>query len=98
MQKLASHGLGFIAENFLQHRIGDEGPGVAVVVECDATSAEFVNAHGDRRYKMSQDALDGISGNGPNTEKAEDMVNAKGIKIATHLRETAFPPRETVFL
>src|SRR5208283_3148956 len=34
--------------------------------------------------------------NAPDAKEAENVVNAKGVKITTHLREAPFPPIEAV--
>src|SRR5579859_1084683 len=44
---------------------------------------------------MSEDALDGIRGDRPDSKKAEDVVNAEGVKIIAHLGKALFPPRKT---
>lgn len=58
--------------------------------------AKFLGRIGERRVKVSQQPMDGIHRNLPNTEESENMVNTIRIEIFSHLAEPLFPPAETV--
>src|SRR4030095_14299370 len=49
-------------------------------------------------HKMTHDTLYSVCRYTPDAKETKDMINAKGVKIITHLFKALFPPRKSILL
>ena len=84
------------AENFPQHRVGDEWLRQTLAVKNNSARRKFFFLHRDRRDEMAEDAFHRVRRAAPDAEETEDVVYAERVEIISHLREPFFPPRKTV--
>ncbi len=59
--------------------------------------AHLFGGEGEGRIEVSEQAVEGVDGNLPDAEEAEDVVYAVGVEVFGHFAEAGFPPGETVF-
>src|SRR5262245_12944308 len=80
-KKSVSHRLDIcVAENLGQHRVSDERFGITRGIERNAALCELAEVNGYGWNKVAEDAFDRIDGDAPDTEKAQDMVDAESVK------------------
>ena len=89
---MLTHRLGMDAERTLNDTVVDIRLGVEFPTERQSEIFYLANRQGKCRREMSQHAMHSINGNLPNTEVAQHMVHAQGIKILLHVMETAAEP------
>src|SRR5579872_4926711 len=87
---------GAVAKYFLQHGVIDEWPAESFGIKRDAARGEFCDVHRHGGHEITKNAFDCILRNAPDAEETENVVNAKGIEVATHLRKTTLPPVKAV--
>src|SRR5712664_1940522 len=95
-QEPALHDCALIAEDLLQDLVRDERFEQTVAVKGDSAPIKLRRSQGNGRNKNSQNAFHGVRGTAPDAEESEDVVDAKGVEVGTHLRETLLPPGETI--
>ena len=73
---LVEHHLRLTAEQILEHMPADVGLAEAAVVEPAQPALNLVAVQWQGRREMSQQAFDRLTGNFPDAEEAQDMVDA----------------------
>ena len=71
---------------------------IAIIIEPNSFFTKFNYTHRNGRNKISHDPFYGVHRYTPDAKKSKYMINAKGIKITTHLLKPLPPPREPIFL
>ena len=69
-----------------------EGCGMTLLVEGYATGSYLLDGEGHGGIEMTQQATPGVTGNLPDAEEAQQMVDTVGIEIVGHLGETLCKP------
>ena len=90
------HFFAIIRKNLLQHIVGDERFQKPLRIEQHAAVAEFFQFDGDGRDEIAQDAFHRILRNAPYAEETQDVINAKGVEVTSHLLESLAPPCKAV--
>ena len=91
-----AHFVGQLAEQFAEHPVVGRGNGEASPGRIEAHAAQFVGGVGQSGIEIAQQAVNGMYGNLPDAEEAEDMVDAESVEIFGHLRHAGLPPRIAV--
>ena len=91
-----AHFVGQLAEQFAEHPVVGRGNGEASPGRIEAHAAQFVGGVGQGGIEIAQQAVNGMYGNLPDAEEAEDMVDAESVEIFGHLRHAGLPPRIAV--
>ena len=65
-------------EALLKQVVVDEGFGHELLLEAEAVGLDFGGRHGQRGCELAQQTMDGVGGNLPDAEEAEDVVDAVG--------------------
>ena len=87
------HQVGPIAESLLQGLVCDVWTGHQLSIESHAVVLYLVDTHWERRGELAQQAVYGMRWDFPDTEEAQDMVDAISGKVFCHLAETLLPPQ-----
>ena len=66
--------------------------------ERESVTFYLFTAHGKGGYKLSQQSMHGIHRDFPDAEESQNVVDAVGVKVFSHLLETFHPPFITVVL
>ena len=70
--------------------------GHELLVEPETVTVYVVDAEGERALELTKHASYGVGGYFPNSEEAEDVVYAIGVKVACHVAEALYPPLSAV--
>ncbi len=83
-------------EDAVEHPVGDERRGVALLLEVEAVAAYLVGCHGEGRRELTEQTVDGLDGYLPDAEETQDVVDAVGVEVFGHIAEAAYPPLAAV--
>ena len=61
-----------------------------------AVALNFLACHAQRWLELSEQTVNGIDWNLPDTEESEDMVDAVSVEEFGHILEPAYPPQASV--
>ena len=70
LQILAAHLVGASVEDTVEHPIGNEGLGEALLLEVEPVLHDFLTAHSPRRSKLARQSIYTVEGYLPNAEEA----------------------------
>src|SRR5574344_3063199 len=85
------------AKDLLHHPVGDKGFGEKRFTERQPVTLYLIHRQWQCRRELPQQSMNGIGRYLPDTEEAEDMVDAVSVEILRHLTETVHPPFAMVF-
>ena len=93
---LLLHFVGTLMEHTVQYPVGNERTEESVLLEVQAVALNLLAGHAEGWGKLSEQTMHAIHRDFPNTEEAEHVVDAIGIKELRHILEAAGPPLATV--
>ena len=96
VQIFANDLLGVYAEHAVYHPAGDERLCEQFLLEMQSVALNLLACHGDSRGELSEQSVDARCRDGPDTEEAQHVVYAVGIKEFRHVLESAYPPLASV--
>ena len=83
---------GMHAEETVEHPVVDERTGKEVLTERESEILDLAHRHRQSRREVTQEAEEGIVGYLPDTEEAENMVDADGVEILFHPTQATMEP------
>ena len=90
------HLISTLMEHAVQNPVGNERTGESILLEIKAIRTNLICRHSQRRSKLTQQSVNRIYRNLPNTEETEYMVDTVSIKVQRHVLEAANPPLATI--
>ncbi|EJX06047.1 hypothetical protein EVA_05845 [gut metagenome] len=76
----------------LQIRGIDKSPGIALHIGSKAKGVQFLDAIGKSWIEATQNAINLLRRNFPDTEETQDMIDSVGIEVLTHVCQASPPP------
>ena len=90
------HLISTLMEHAVQNPVGNERTGESILLEIKAIRTNLICRHSQRRSKLTQQSVNRIYRNLPDTEETEYMVDTVSIKVQRHVLEAANPPLATI--
>ena len=90
------HFVSTLMEHAVQNPVGNERTGESILLEIKAIRTNLICRHSQRRSKLTQQSVNRIYRNLPDTEETEYMVDTVSIKVQRHVLEAANPPLATI--
>src|ERR1700722_2166872 len=96
IEEIPLYAPGAIAKYFPQHIVIDEWMAKSFPVKGDPSRGKFADFHRYCGHEITKNAFDRVLWNAPDAKETKNVVDAKGIKVTTHLRKTPLPPIKAV--
>ena len=93
---LLLHLISTLMEHTVQNPVGNERTGESILLEIKAIRTNLICRHSQCRSKLTQQSVNRIYRNLPDTEETEYMVDTVSIKVQRHVLEAANPPLATI--
>ena len=90
------HFVSTLMEHAVQNPVGNERTGESILLEIKTIRTNLICRHSQRRSKLTQQSVNRIYRNLPDTEETEYMVDTISIKVQRHVLEAANPPLATI--
>ena len=83
---------GLLMEHPVEDPVGDEGRGEEFLLPMEAIALYLLARQGQGGLKLSEQTVDGVDGNLPDTEETEHVVDTVGVEETGHALEATHPP------
>lgn len=96
LQEVVANEGRLLMEHPVEDPVGDEGRGEEFLLPMEAIALYLLARQGQGGLKLSEQTVDGVDGNLPDTEETEHMVDTVGVEETGHALEATHPPLASV--